>query len=162
MLTPSQQSFLTSAALASVQSQSVYGVPAELTLPQALEESGWGKSAPYNNCLGIKANGRGIGTFVTPTQEFVGGHWITVELAFERYASLKACFDDHGWLISHGSPYKAAWLRYNASHDIPTLIMDVGHVYATAPAYADAILALSQQTNVMDALKIARASVLGH
>jgi flagellum-specific peptidoglycan hydrolase FlgJ len=159
-----QQAFLTLAASSAVESQRVTDVPAELTLPQAIFESGWGAAMPHNNCLGIKANdnGFGNGSFTTPTQEYVDGKWITETLAFESYASLTMCFEDHGWLISHGVPYASVWSRYNANPQAPgalaEFILDVGHVYATAPGYGMQILSFSQSTIIVNALRAARSA----
>ena len=162
MLTPSQQSFLTTAALASVQSEATWGVPAELTLPQAIFESGWGASTIDNNCLGIKANGRGCGTVLVATKEYVNGKPVVFNLAFEKYATLEACFADHGWLISHGAPYASVWSRYNATKGTPgalaALILGIGHVYSTSPSYGQDILTFSQSATITDALRIARSS----
>jgi flagellum-specific peptidoglycan hydrolase FlgJ len=161
-----QQAFLKTAAIASVQSQRVTGVPAELTLPQAILESGWGAAMPHFNCLGIKANSNGFGdgTFTTPTQEYVEGKWVTENLEFEAYANLTACFNDHGWLISHGAPYESAWMRYNANPSAPdalaAFILGVGGVYASAPSYGKTILLFSESPTIVDALTIARAAAV--
>ena len=54
MLTQQQQSNLKSGAAAAVASERQTGVPAECTVAQWAEESGWGKNSPGNNCFGIK------------------------------------------------------------------------------------------------------------
>jgi flagellum-specific peptidoglycan hydrolase FlgJ len=143
-------------------SQEYTNVPAELTLPQAIFESGWGTAMPHNNCLGIKANdnGFGNGTFITQTEEFVDGKWVTENLAFESYASLTGCFDDHGWLISHGQPYEIVWKSYEVNPGAPgalaALILGVGKIYATAPSYGELILSFSESATIVDALRVAR------
>lgn len=155
-MTPQAQAFLDLAARAAVRSQAATGVPAELTLPQAIFESAWGAHAPGNNCLGIKANGRGSGTQNIPTREFVKGQWITVPLAFEVYPSIEACFEDHGWLLANGAPYAAAWRQFKADSNTAAFILAIGKVYATAPNYGQTILAFSESPTITAALMKAR------
>lgn len=160
MLTPPQTQFLALAATAAVQSERITGVPAELTLPQAIFESGWGSKAPYGNCFGLKANGRGCGSFVIPTTEYIGGKPVIQQLAFEKYASLTDCFADHGWLISQGKPYAMAFARFKADHNRDALMLAVGKIYATAPNYGQQVLDFSKSSAIVDALAKARAAAV--
>ena len=76
MLTPSQVQFLTAAASAAVSCEKITGVPAALTVAQAVFESGWGSHCPGCNCFGIKANGRGCGTQLQSTRLYVCFYYI--------------------------------------------------------------------------------------
>lgn len=160
MLTPPQTQFLALAATAAVQSEALTGVPAELTLPQAIFESGWGSKAPFSNCFGIKANGRGCGSFTVPTAEFIDGKRTIQTLEFEKYASLADCFSDHGWLISKGTPYAAAFAHFSADHNVDALILAVGKIYGTDPNYGPHILDFSKSATIVGALAKARAQAL--
>lgn len=160
MLTPSQTQFLGLAADAAVQSEKSTGVPAPLTLAQAIFESGWGSACPGNNCFGIKSNGRGCGTVEVPTREFIAGRWTVQKLAFERYASLIDCFVDHGWLLAHGQPYATAFAKLRAVGNVDTFILEVGGKYATAPNYGQTILNFSKSLVVVAALDKARRQAM--
>jgi flagellar protein FlgJ len=153
-LNPSQVAFLGLAATAAVQSQKATGVPAALTLAQAIFESGWGAHMPGNNCFGLKANGRGCGTCTVPTMEYVGGKWVEEPLAFEAYSTLGDCFTDHAWLIANGAPYRAAWAAYHSPSGLYSIfVLSVGKIYATDPTYGQTILAFSLGSTVQDALR---------
>lgn len=135
MLTADQQTFLDSAAAASVASEKATGLPAELTLAQAIFESGWGKACPGNNCFGIKVDQRGSGVQYVMTQEFINGSWVKEPLAFEKYDSLADCFTDHARLITEEAPYADAWAQFQKDHLVHAFIIAVGRIYATAPNY---------------------------
>jgi len=52
-----------------------YRTPAEITVAQWALESGWGASAPGNNCFGIKAY-HGCVAQTLPTLEYVDGEQV--------------------------------------------------------------------------------------
>ena len=55
--------------------QRQYGIPAAVTIAQAIDESGWGQSqlaAQDNNLFGIKGPAR-PGSVLRPTQEYENG-----------------------------------------------------------------------------------------
>ena len=58
--TKSQQAFISLVAPGAIAAQQRYGVPAAVTIAQAIEESAWGQSglaAQYHNLFGIKGAG---------------------------------------------------------------------------------------------------------
>lgn len=156
MLTPQQQSFLSAAALAAVQSESTTGVPAELTLSQAIFESGWGARMPHNNCFGIKTDGHGCGKQAILTHEFLNGKWLEESLDFEAYRTLADCFADHSRLLINGAPYQQAWTAFQMDHDVDSFIRGVAAKYATDPSYADKIIGEAHSGTVTMALAAAR------
>ncbi len=157
MLTPPQALFLTLAADAAVASEKMTGVPASLSLAQSIFESGWGAHTPFNNVFGLKANGRGCGNCVVPTREFVDGQWTVQNLAFEKYASLTDCFNDHGWLISQGAPYASAFAQFKTDGNTDSLILSIGRIYATAPGYGQTILTFTKSDTIQQAILAARS-----
>ena len=58
--TTSQQTFISEIAPGAMAAQSRYGIPAAVTIAQAIDESGWGQSALAirdHNLFGIKGTG---------------------------------------------------------------------------------------------------------
>ncbi len=162
MLTDQQNTFLSTAATAAVAAEKTTGLPAELTLAQAIYESGWGARMPGNNCFGIKPDHHGAGTQYFVSREFLDGTWQTMPEAFEKYDTLAQCFDDHARLITQGLPYAAAWATYcagpaGAPRDVDAFILAMGAIYATAPGYGASILAEARSATVSTALAEARS-----
>ena len=74
--------------------QREYGVPAAVTIAQAIDESGWGKSelaVEAHNLFGIKGTGP-AGSVTMPTTEYEDGAWVTIDAAF-RYGAITKTFD---------------------------------------------------------------------
>ena len=64
---------------AAIAAQQRYGVPAAVTIAQAIDESGWGQSelaTADHNLFGIKGTGP-AGSHMWPTQEYENGVWVT-------------------------------------------------------------------------------------
>ena len=152
MLNQQQLSFLEMAAAAAVKES---GLPPELTVAQAILESGWGAHAPGNNIWGIKARPGEPYTRKTTT-EFIHGQEVHLEQDFESFPTLADAFARHNQLIQSAAPYRAAIEQYQAGGDVPTLIRGVAAHYATDPNYADKILALSSRADVQAAIAQAR------
>lgn len=157
MLTNQQEDFLRNAAPAAVESERDTGLPASLTLSQAIFESAWGLRAPGNNLFGVKADAHGSGVEYVLTHEYLDGTWEEMPLAFETYNSVADCFIDHARLITQGQPYAAAWAQFQADGDADALARSVCARYATAPSYAEEILAEMHSQTVTVALATAWA-----
>ena len=156
MLTPSQLDRLAAAAQSACLCEQTTGLPAEITVAQWAIESGWGASAPGNNCFGIKAYpGCQVQRF--PTHEVIDGESKTLTLEFAAFDSLQACFEKHARLITCGAPYARAWANFAASKDLVSLINEVAPVYATDPGYARKLGAVISMQEVRAALNLARS-----
>jgi flagellum-specific peptidoglycan hydrolase FlgJ len=138
------------------------GCPAELSLAQAIIETGWGARMPGNNCFGIKCADRHKICQDISTNEYIGGKLTAVTQRFASYASVSDSFKDHGWLITHGAPYATAWAKYQKSHDLKALIQDIAPIYAKGPdaehnpAYANLINDVLGMGEVKQAMNKAR------
>jgi len=185
MLTPVQKQFLITAAAAAIASEGISGCPAELTLAQAILESGWGAKAPQFNCFGTKyfvgAFGRQLldtHEWFTPEQaaEFLAGdpaHTATVigpvnaegkfpykcRDWFATFASLAEAFADHGYRIVKAAPYAAAWAQYQQDKDLQEFIRGVAKHYATSPTYAADIFRILAMPEVDAAITTARQGI---
>jgi flagellum-specific peptidoglycan hydrolase FlgJ len=189
MLTPSQNQRLSAAAQAACANEQTTRFPAEVTVAQWATESGWGSSAPGNNCFGIKLYEGAQGKQLLSTTEWLtdaelerflslgdgrtavlknptnpprhdGRREYSAQDCFATFRALADCFERHAQLITGGKPYAAAWAQYQASHDLPAFITQMAPVYATDPNYADKLRSILSMAQVQSALALARGN--GH
>lgn len=119
-------------------------VPAALKIAAAMEESGLGAEIPpgSNNWFGIKGSGPATDT----KEQTAGGVWYTVKSGFHMFKTPADGFAYYDWMISTGAPYAAAWKAWLASpkgvDDVETLTRSVAVKYATALAYAKALVSI--------------------
>lgn len=143
----SNSAFINSVARGAVQAHHRYGVPASVTIAQAILESGWGKSglaARDHNLFGIKGTGP-AGSAYYRTKEYVHGKWITITAAFRKYHSAAESMVDHAKLLATSRYYKAAMA---VRSDARAFAQKLQGVYATSPTYARSLIALMNQYNL--------------
>jgi flagellum-specific peptidoglycan hydrolase FlgJ len=127
--------------------------PAQLLIAQWAIESKWGeKPVGHANYFGVKRAARHTQWCTVETREVVNGSSVIENLEFADYDSLADSCRDYAWLITHGTPYCAAWGRYQADHDLHTLIVAVAGIYATDPNYARLATTIAGQANVAQAI----------
>jgi flagellum-specific peptidoglycan hydrolase FlgJ len=120
-------------------------------------ESKWGeRPVGHFNCFGIKRAARHANFCTVATREFLNGKSVVQNLEFADYDSIEDSCRDYAWLITQGSPYRAAWQRYQNDHDLHALIAAIAGTYATDPNYAHLAAAIAGQTNVAQAIGAAR------
>jgi LysM repeat protein len=140
-----QRDFIMSVAPGARASQRKTGVPASVTLAQAILESDWGRSKltrEANNLFGIKAQ-RGPGSagiYEINTWEVYGGQNVTVLAAFKAYTTLADSISDHGWWFHDNSRYHGALKVKDDPRAFAYAINAAG--YATDPAYAPKLIGL--------------------
>jgi flagellum-specific peptidoglycan hydrolase FlgJ len=107
-----ESNFLQAAAPAAMASCRATGVPASVTMAQAILESGWGQHMPAgsNNPFGIKALDRDQpNSYVEAmTTEDVGGQVEHVAQPFQKFADLADAFTEHAQLLAHATRYAPA------------------------------------------------------
>jgi hypothetical protein len=141
-----RQTFLDAAIKAARADAAQTGVPASVTVAQAILESDWGRSLlarDANNYFGIKAMGS-LGTdgvVWMPTGEFDddGQAYETVS-AFRAYKSLTESVADHDHMLRTASRYAAAMQLRNDPKQFAQQLAEAG--YSTDPEYADKLVAL--------------------
>ncbi len=150
--TNQQQQFLDVAAQAARDSAALTGVPASVTVAQAILESNWGRSQlalSANNYFGIKSfsSPGPNGVVWMPSSEYdnSGQRYETVS-AFRAYRSLTDSMTDHDLLLETSSRYAAAMKAAADPKQFAALLAKAG--YATDPAYADKIVALMDRYNL--------------
>ena len=128
------------------------GVPASVSLAQAILETGWGKSSigDAKNLFGIKGTGP-AGTIVVNTKEcYDGKNYVTIKDGFRKYNSWQESIDDHGKLLQ-GSRYKSALDAYKANHNADEYARGIHKAgYATSPTYSQTLISLMKQYNLYE------------
>jgi Mannosyl-glycoprotein endo-beta-N-acetylglucosaminidase/Putative peptidoglycan binding domain len=127
-------------------SQEETGVPASVTLAQAIIESGWGDAHMGEawNFFGIKAQGDEP-FVVVRTREVVGGKDVFIDAKFRRFASMEDCFRAHGRFLRDNSRYAPAFQTKDAE-SFARAIHAAG--YATDPHYSDALIGIMRDNNL--------------
>jgi len=144
--TGGRQAFIDATANIARADAATTGVPASVTVAQAILESDWGHSAlaqDANNYFGIKAIGS-LGTdgvVWLPTSEFddAGQLYATVS-AFRAYKSLADSMADLDHLLRTAPRYAAAMQLSNDPKQFAHELSAAG--YSTDPDYADKLVAL--------------------
>jgi flagellum-specific peptidoglycan hydrolase FlgJ len=145
--TRDQQAFISLIAPGAVAAQQRYGVPASVTIAQAIEESAWGQSSladRYHNLFGIKGSGP-AGSVTLPTQEFAHGSWVTIDAQFAVYHNDAQSIDGHAELLATSAYYTRA-MADRAHPD--AFAHDLTGVYATDPHYGANLVALMKLYNL--------------
>jgi len=157
-LSQTQLAALAAATAAAVFCERDCGLPAELTVAQWADESGWGAHQPGNNCFGIKAeHGQNL-----QTTEYKHGSEMPSpeEDTFEVFPDLEACFDRHAQLITTYRPYLPAWSQFLKDKKLGPFIERVAKAYATDPVYALKLKKILAMPEVVNALRDARRPLI--
>src|SRR5580658_6863582 len=139
-----QQAFIAHIAPGALAAQRQYGVPAAVTIAQAIDESGWGQSllaSQDNNLFGIKGSGP-AGSVVLPTQEYENGQWVTINAPLRAYSNVAQSIADHSLLLATGSSYQQAMADRRSPDEFANALTGV---YATNPDYGSDLIQLMQQ-----------------
>jgi flagellum-specific peptidoglycan hydrolase FlgJ len=142
-----QQAFISQIAPGAIAAQQHWGVPASVTIAQAIDESGWGRSklaAQNHNLFGIKGTGP-AGSVEMPTGEYVDGKWVTLNAAFRSYHNIAESIADHAELLATSGYYQRAM----ADRAVPDAFAnDLTGIYATDPEYGANLIALMKLYNL--------------
>ena len=145
--TRNQQAFISLVAPGAVAAQQRFGVPASVTIAQAIEESAWGQSslaARYHNLFGIKGAGA-AGSVTLPTQEYEKGSWVTIDAQFAVYRNDAESIAGHAELLATSGYYARAM----ADRAYPDAFANsLTGVYATDPDYGANLIALMKLYNL--------------
>ena len=149
--------FLDRVAADAIKSQRQTGVPASVTMAQALLESGRGESGlakKGNNFFGIKGKGP-AGSVTMPTKEYLNGRWVTVNADFRKYNSPAESFTDHGKFLRKNSRYAPAFKHMDDGKQFAREIHKAG--YATDPGYANKLIGIMKEYGLERFDKIGRS-----
>jgi len=146
-----QEAFIKKAAPGAQRGFREFGVPASVTIAQAIQESAWG-TAPAgkaNNYFGIKArivNGKpdfgtiAIGAVDLRTGEDTGTGMVTITSAFRKYRTMADSFRDHGKFLRENPRYKPCFRFMHDPNEFARQLQKAG--YATDRDYAAKLIAL--------------------
>ena len=145
--TPAERAFINQIAPGAVDAQRRYGVPASVTIAQAIVESGWGQSqlaSQDHNLFGIKGTGP-AGSVQEPSSEYLNGQSVMQTSSFRVYRSAAESIDDHGKLLATSDYY-----RRTMSHrrDPNAFASSLTGVYATDPEYGTKLISLMRRYNL--------------
>jgi LysM repeat protein len=146
-----QARFILSVAPAARKSERQTGIPASVTVAQAILESEWGRSRlsrENHNYFGIKARGREgtAGVAWYDTWEVVGGANVQVRAPFRAYRSMADSFLDHGQFFLENPRYGQALAARDDARAFAREIANAG--YATDPAYSGKLIGLMDRFNL--------------
>ena len=139
-----QQAFIEQIAPGAVATQQRFGVPAAVTIAQAIDESGWGLSSlatKDHNLFGMKGTGP-AGSDPQPTQEFENGRMVSQTASFRVYRNIAESIDDHGKQLATSGYYTHAM---SVRHDPNAFAEALTGIYATDPEYGAKLVTLMQQ-----------------
>ncbi|MEV4348488.1 sporangiospore maturation cell wall hydrolase GsmA [Actinoplanes sp. NPDC049596] len=152
-VTPEQ--FLAAAVPGAQRGWREYGVPASVTIAQAILESGWGKSGLASvdrNYFGIKCQSGRYGTLASGCHDYTtqectkAGACFTTVASFRTYASMANSFRDHGSFLRVNSRYKPAFTYTKDANKFIWNVWKAG--YATDPNYYTKITTLMAQRDL--------------
>ena len=142
-----QRAFINQIAPGAIAAQQTYGVPAAVTIAQAIDESGWGQSSLASedfNLFGIKGTGP-AGSVALPTQEVYDGQTVNITADFRAYHDVAQSIDDHGKLLAESGSYSAAMASKQSPNSFANALTGV---YATDPGYGSQLIDLMRKYNL--------------
>ncbi len=140
-----QSAFLKMVVPAALESERLLGVPASITIAQAILESGWGRSGlaqQANNFFGMKAGDHAApDSYVEmPTQEVYRGRSTREIAKFARYVTPADSFKAHACLLAQSSRYRPAMA---VRHDPAQFALELRKCgYSTNPLYEQVLMHL--------------------
>lgn len=148
----SRQQFIDTIAPLAIEDMRRTGVPASLTIAQAILESGDGNSTltqKANNLFGMKGKGT-AGSIRLPTKEYKNGEWITIHTDFRKYHNWAESVADHSNLFLNGVSWNRDLYRGVIGVDGITAAREVAKAgYATDPNYSQKLIALITEHNLV-------------
>ncbi|MEW5766575.1 MAG: LysM peptidoglycan-binding domain-containing protein [bacterium] len=142
-----RQAFIQSIAGYAQETEKTTGIPASVTIAQAIIESRWGRGVlgKANNFFGIKGRGT-AGSITLNVYEYINGRRVKINSLFRRYNNLIESFQDHARVISESSRYREAMRWVDDPKRFVRELRKAG--YATNPRYADIIIGIMERYNL--------------
>jgi len=138
--------FLRALAPGALQAGIASGVPVSITMAQAIQESGWGRSSlarNHNNLFGVKGSAHNSSVSMR-TEEFSQGRSETIQARFRTFDTWADSIGHHSALLSTDPRYAQAY----AQPDWQGCLRVLAPVYASDPQYDDKVSWLIQRYNL--------------
>ncbi len=150
-ITPTQKNYIEKMAKLAVEEMNVSGIPASITLAQAILESSWGKgelAVNANNYFGIKCKGDcGVNVYKKMDDDYDQKTGKKIHSTFKKYTSIEASFKDHTRFLTNNSRYKDLF-EYQKNDYINWAIGLQEKHYATNQSYALLLIELIEKHNL--------------
>lgn len=147
-----RQQFIDKLAPLAIEDMRKTGVPASLTIAQAILESADGNSTlaqQANNLFGMKGKGP-AGSVRLPTKEYKNGEWITIHAEFRKYHNWSESVSDHSNLFINGVSWNRDLYRGVIGVDGITAAREVAKAgYATDPDYDKKLIKLITENQLV-------------
>jgi flagellum-specific peptidoglycan hydrolase FlgJ len=154
--------FIAAAGSPATSSELQTGVPASVTIAQAILESAWGQHhmGAANNYFGIKAQtvkGQIVyGDIATgyvdrSTREHIKrtNKDVTITAHFRSYSDMESSFRDHGMFLRNNPRYRAALDAYAKTKDADEFARGLQTAgYATDPHYSEVLISIMKKNNL--------------
>ncbi|MEN9800568.1 MAG: hypothetical protein RL653_4265, partial [Pseudomonadota bacterium] len=137
----SGNAFIDRVAPGAVEGARRHGIPASVSIAQAILESGWGRSSlaqNANNLFGMKGTGP-AGSHSVRTREYVNGRYVWVTAAFKKFRSQAEAIAEHAKTLGTSPYYERARA---VARDPRAFARALTGVYATAPDYGQVLIRL--------------------
>jgi flagellum-specific peptidoglycan hydrolase FlgJ len=151
--TMSSAEFIAASVPGAQRSRREHGVPASVTIAQAILESGWGRSALASvdrNFFGMKCFGQGpfaVGCSSRSTSECTAaGQCFPATASFRVYASAADSFRDHAATLAGKARYAGAFVHRDDPDRFVAEIARSG--YATDPQYTAKVTGVMAKYNL--------------
>jgi flagellar protein FlgJ len=149
------EAFIKAAGSAAKKSEKQTGVPASVTVAQAILESGWGEAhmGDANNYFGIKAQVRNgkieFGDVASGYVDKITKEYDKNGRAYTVVAHFRRSFLDHGIFLTSNRRYAKAIAAYAKSKDADEFARGLQKAgYATDPQYAKLLISLMKKNDL--------------
>ena len=117
-----------------------WGVPIAVTIGQAAQESGWGRSLIGNAYFGVKGKAPDGETVRFSTTEHINGKDVKMPDNFREYKNFAEAADDYGRTLASTPHFKAAFLH---TSDSTRFVQELKKAnYATDPDYVKKVTSI--------------------
>lgn len=142
----SHQEFIDFIGNMACESMRTTGVPASVTIAQAIQETGWGKSTIQDakNLFGVKGAGPAGSIEVATTECDRTGACYTTKARFKKYNSFQESIDDHADTFS--LPYYQEAMKHKDNPD--EFARHITGIYATDPKYGSKLISIMQANDL--------------
>lgn len=133
-----------------------HGILPSVSAAQAILESGWGQSTlaqyPNHNLFGIKAGSDWKGKqVVIATQEYINGHYVTIDATFRKYDSWAESIKDHALFFSETDWRRNHYQNVIGEEDYKKACFALQAAgYATDPNYASKLITLIESHHLVE------------